>query len=289
VVGLLLLALGGGAGTDTTTSGLGVLATDAETPVVTETTVRADLLEALKVVTELLVDLVRENVGVLAVDKVTLPVKEPSRDLELSGVLEDGDDTLKLVRVELSGALGEVNVGLLADNVGVTTTNTLDLGDWGGLVWVWGKSEKSSLVCFVPRRLLPSASIFSVQLLDSNSYSRANMVLPCNCQQAVQTIQEFNKATTGLAANALDLPNLGRTHLTSDVGVEQTQDVLELLVGLGGSERHFGPDCGNAGKGRDERKGEERKVERGRRGTGFSTRRHETRCQGKFRDYNDVR
>lgn len=98
---------------------------------VTETTVRADLLEALEVVTELLVDLVREDVGVLAVDEVTLPVKEPRGDLELGGVLHDGDDALKLVRVELTSALGEVNVGLLADKVGVTTTNTLDLGDCG--------------------------------------------------------------------------------------------------------------------------------------------------------------
>jgi hypothetical protein len=131
VVGLLLLALGGGAGTDTTTSGLGVLATDAETPVVTETTVRADLLEALEVVTELLVDLVREDVGVLAVNEVALTVEEPGGDLELLGVLHDGDDALKLVRVELTGALREVDIGLLADNVGVTTANTLDLGDWG--------------------------------------------------------------------------------------------------------------------------------------------------------------
>ena len=86
-----------------------------------------------------------------------LPVDEPLRDLELARVLHDGDDTLKLVGVELTSTvvtndakeqwegsvarsgkmerspnedepLGEVNVGLLADEVGVTTTNTLDLG-----------------------------------------------------------------------------------------------------------------------------------------------------------------
>lgn len=71
---------------------------------VTETTVGADLLEALEVVTELLVDLVGKNVRVLAVDEVVLPVEEPGGDLELGGVLHDGDDTLELVRVELSGA-----------------------------------------------------------------------------------------------------------------------------------------------------------------------------------------
>lgn len=86
----LLLAAGDVAGTDTTTGGLGVLTTDTETPVVTETTVSADLLEALKVVTHLLVDLVRDNVRVLAVVEVTLTVKEPGGDLELGGVLHDG-------------------------------------------------------------------------------------------------------------------------------------------------------------------------------------------------------
>lgn len=82
---------------------------------VTETTVRADLLEALKVVTELLVDLVGKDVRVLAVGEVTLTVEEPGGDLELGGVLHDGDDALKLVGVELTSTLAHVNVGLLAD------------------------------------------------------------------------------------------------------------------------------------------------------------------------------
>ena len=47
----------------------------------TETTVSADLLEALKVLTELGVDTVGEDLGVLAVDNVALPVEEPGRDL----------------------------------------------------------------------------------------------------------------------------------------------------------------------------------------------------------------
>jgi hypothetical protein len=82
---------------------LGVLTTDTETPVVAETAVRPDLLEALEVVTHPLVDHVGENVGALAVGDVALTVKEPVGDLELRGVLHDGDDSLKLVRVELAG------------------------------------------------------------------------------------------------------------------------------------------------------------------------------------------
>lgn len=110
------------------TSGLGMLTTHAETPVVTKTTVRPDLLKALEIVTELGVNIVGENLRVLAVDNVLLSVEEPSGDLVLSRVLDNGDDTLKFFRSELTGALAQVNIGLLADKVGVTTTNTLDSG-----------------------------------------------------------------------------------------------------------------------------------------------------------------
>lgn len=61
--------------------GLGVLTTDTETPVVTETTVSTDLLQALKILTELAVNTVGQDLAVLAVDDVTLPVKEPGGDL----------------------------------------------------------------------------------------------------------------------------------------------------------------------------------------------------------------
>jgi hypothetical protein len=86
------------------TSGLAVLATDAEAPVVTETTVSADLLQALEVLTELGVDTVGEDLVVLAVDNVALPVEEPGGDLVLGGVLDDGDNALKLFGGKLAGA-----------------------------------------------------------------------------------------------------------------------------------------------------------------------------------------
>jgi hypothetical protein len=79
-----------------------VLTTDTKAPEVTETTVGTDLLETLKIVTHLRVDTVGENLARLAVDNIPLPVQEPCRDLELSRVLDDGNKTLKLVRVELT-------------------------------------------------------------------------------------------------------------------------------------------------------------------------------------------
>ena len=52
--------------------------------------------------------------------------ERPLRTLE--GVLDDGDDALELFGGEVTGALGEINIGLLADQVGVSATDTRDLG-----------------------------------------------------------------------------------------------------------------------------------------------------------------
>lgn len=101
-----------------------MLTSDLETPVVSKTSVGTDLLKTLKVLTELVVKLVDKQVRVLALSEVTLSVKEPAGDLVLSGVLDDGDDSLELFDSEFTGSLGERNISLLADQVGVTTTDT---------------------------------------------------------------------------------------------------------------------------------------------------------------------
>lgn len=82
-----------------------MLTADAETPVVAETTVGADLLEALEIVTELRVDAVGEDLRVLAVDNIALSVEEPRGNLVLGGVLDDGDDALEFFRGKLTGAM----------------------------------------------------------------------------------------------------------------------------------------------------------------------------------------
>jgi hypothetical protein len=108
---------------------------------------RPDLLQSLQVITDFRVNTVGENLGVLAIDDVTLPVEEPGGDLVLCGILEDGDDALEFFGGKFTGAammldawvesakiccgpipLVKVDVGLLADQVGVAATNTLDLG-----------------------------------------------------------------------------------------------------------------------------------------------------------------
>jgi len=105
-----------------------VLATDTKTPVVSQTAVGADLLEPLKIVTELGIHTVGKDLVVLAIDDIALPVEEPGGDLVLSRVLDDGDDTLKLFGGEFTSTLVQVDIGLLADKVGIATPDTLDLG-----------------------------------------------------------------------------------------------------------------------------------------------------------------
>jgi len=107
---------------------LGVLSTDTETPVVAETAVSTDLLQALEILAELGVDTVGENLAVLAVHDIALSVEEPRWDFVLSWVLDDSDDSLELFRGEFSGTLVEINIGLLANQVGVTTSDTLYFG-----------------------------------------------------------------------------------------------------------------------------------------------------------------
>jgi len=101
----LTLLLADTDGPSATAGRLGVLAADAEAPVVPETPVGANLLEALEVLAELRVDAVGQDLVVLAVDNVALAVEEPRGDLVLGRVLEDRDDALELFRGELSGTV----------------------------------------------------------------------------------------------------------------------------------------------------------------------------------------
>ena len=111
-----------------TGSGLGVLASDLQAPEVSDTSVGSDLLQSLQVVSQLRLHVVGQDVVVLTVNLVLLSVQEPSWDLVLGWVLHDGHDSLQLLLGQLTGTLVQVNVGLLANQVGVSSTDTSDLG-----------------------------------------------------------------------------------------------------------------------------------------------------------------
>ena len=101
-----------------------VLTAHLDLPVVAKTTVQADLLHALQVVAELGVQGVGHGLAPLALLAVLLGVEEPVGDVELTGVGDDGLDGLNLILGQLTSALGEVDVSLLADQVGETTADT---------------------------------------------------------------------------------------------------------------------------------------------------------------------
>jgi len=142
---LTTLLLGNTNSPTPSSSRLRVLSTNTETPVVTKTTMSADLLQTFQILTKLGVDTVGQNLRVLAIDDITLAIEEPGWDFVLSWVLDDGDNSLELLgRKFTSTAVGqplppplnsippiplvEIDIGLLADQVGVTTSNTLYLG-----------------------------------------------------------------------------------------------------------------------------------------------------------------
>lgn len=124
------LLLGDTDGAAPATSGLGVLSTDTESPVVTETTVSADLLQALEIVTELGVDVVGQDLVVLAVHDIALSVEEPGGDLVLRGVLDDGNDALELFRGEFSGTVDSISLRCYFDPSSPARSGSCEL-HWG--------------------------------------------------------------------------------------------------------------------------------------------------------------
>lgn len=105
-----------------------MLTSDLQAPEVSNTTVGSDLLQSLQVVSQLRLHVVGQDMVVLTVSVVLLSVQEPGGDLVVGGVLHDGDNSLQLFLSQLTSTLLQVNISLLADQVGVTTTNTSDLG-----------------------------------------------------------------------------------------------------------------------------------------------------------------
>ena len=94
------------------------------TKVMPETSVGTDLLESFKIISELGCDTIGQQLRVLSVNDITLPVEEPHWDLELSWVLQNVHYSLKLIGVEISGSFAKINICLLANNVGKSTPDT---------------------------------------------------------------------------------------------------------------------------------------------------------------------
>ena len=98
---------------------LGVLTSDLQLPVMSQTSVRSNLLESLQIISQLLVDGIGKCVGVFAVYHVFLPVQEPVGDFELSGVLHDRDDTFEFIGIEFASTASGSSVSKSIQDSGV--------------------------------------------------------------------------------------------------------------------------------------------------------------------------
>ena len=94
----------------------------------TKTTMSPNFLQALQIFTELVVEEIRQHLSGLAILDVLLSVQKPVGDLVLARVLHNSDDLFDLFFAQLTSPPVQINIGLLEDKVGVTTTNTLDGG-----------------------------------------------------------------------------------------------------------------------------------------------------------------
>lgn len=117
------------ADTDSSTSSSGslrVLTSHSETPVVTETTVRSDLLQSLQILTELALHVIGQNLAVLAIDDISLSVEEPGWNFVLCRVLDDRDDSLEFFRCDLTSTVDTIS--LSPSLLGVLSLRTACLG-----------------------------------------------------------------------------------------------------------------------------------------------------------------
>ena len=96
-----------------TTSGLGVLTTDLQVPVVAQTTVGTirhiplttllpHLLQTVQILTEIGLQVVSDNLLVLAGLHILLSVQEPLRDVVLKRVGNDSNQSVNLLVAQLS-------------------------------------------------------------------------------------------------------------------------------------------------------------------------------------------
>jgi hypothetical protein len=111
----------------TTARRASVLATHSDVPPVTKTTMGADLLHAFDIITVLRSNVLCENLRVLSSLEILLPIQEPEWNLELTRVLNDGNDLFDFIGSQFTSALINIDFGLFANQVRETTSDTRDL------------------------------------------------------------------------------------------------------------------------------------------------------------------
>jgi hypothetical protein len=86
-----------------------------------------NLFHPLNVITQLGIHGLRKDLRVLAGFEIFLPVEEPERNFELAGTLNDGHELFNFIRRQFSRALVDIDLCLLANEIGKPPSNALDL------------------------------------------------------------------------------------------------------------------------------------------------------------------
>ena len=121
-----LLLLGDTESLTGSAGGFGSLTLDLQVPEVTQTSMVADLLHALKILSESSIDDVGVDLGPASVLDAALSVEEPLGDAVLGGLGEDVTDLVDLIDLEVAGASVDVDLSDLADEGGESSADTLD-------------------------------------------------------------------------------------------------------------------------------------------------------------------
>lgn len=124
---LILLLLRYSDSLSTSASGFRVLSTNSQTPRVSQSTVSTNFLQTLKIFTHLGISRVGQDLECFAINYISLPVQEPVWNLVLLWILHYCHNSLEFFDSKFSGSLVEIDIGLFANQVRVSTTNTLDL------------------------------------------------------------------------------------------------------------------------------------------------------------------
>lgn len=93
-----------------------------------DTTVSSDLLQSFQVISQFGFDTVSQSVVILTIVDISLTVQEPSWDLVLGWVLHDLNNSFQFFLGQFTSSLVQVDISFLADQVSVTTANTLNGG-----------------------------------------------------------------------------------------------------------------------------------------------------------------
>eukprot|EP01024_Parvocaulis_polyphysoides_P030760 TRINITY_DN27993_c0_g1_i1.p1 TRINITY_DN27993_c0_g1~~TRINITY_DN27993_c0_g1_i1.p1 ORF type:complete len:179 (+),score=21.00 TRINITY_DN27993_c0_g1_i1:97-633(+) len=113
-------------GGTSSTSGLTVLTSALKSPEVSKTSVLSNLLHSLEILSDLGIKSVGGQLHVGTVSEVSLSVKEPHGETSTDGVTDDSDDVVGFFFIKVTSSSVGVDLSLLADEEGESSSDTSD-------------------------------------------------------------------------------------------------------------------------------------------------------------------